>query len=123
LSQLYNKIKELCDQNNVTISKMCKESHIPNSVIYELKSGKREGISTKTALKISEYFGVPINHLYPPIVIDTKKVADAVMQGTKKEPPIMDGKTFELVMLLNRLSDENLVKALDYIQYLLSTQQ
>ena len=46
---------------------------------------------------------------------------DVAMEEQK--PPETDGKTFELVTLLNRLSDENLAKALDYIQYLLSTQR
>lgn len=123
MSQLYKRIKELCDKNKVTISKMCKEAHIPNSVIYELKSGKREGISTKTAFKIAEYFGVPIDYFYQPISIDTQNITNAVLQGIKKEPPTMDGKTFEMVTLLNQLSTENMAKAFDYIQYLLSTQK
>lgn len=122
MSQLYKRIKDLCDKNKVTISKMCREAHIPNSVIYELKSGKREGISTKTALKIAEYFGVPLEYLYPKITIDASKVANAVLEGIKKEPPTMDGRVFELITICNQLTDENLLKVADYIRYLLSTQ-
>lgn len=125
MSQLYKRIKGLCDNNGVTISKMCKEAHIPNSVIYELKSGKREGISMKTALKLAEYFSVPVEHFCPPIVIDTSIVSGVVTDAMrqKEKPPTMDGKTFEMVTLLNQLTTENMAKALDYIQYLLSTQR
>lgn len=124
MSQLYKRIKGLCDNNGVTISKMCKEAHIPNSVIYELKSGKREGISMKTALKLAEYFSVPVEHFCPPIVIDTSIVSGVVTDAMKQKekPPTMDGRVFELITICNQLTDENLLKAADYIRYLISTQ-
>ena len=60
---LYNRIKDLCDEKGVTIYRMCKDSKVSPSVITDIKMGRQSGISTKNALKISEYFSVPISYL------------------------------------------------------------
>lgn len=123
MATLYERIRGLCKEKGVSIPQMCRDVKIPTSTIYELKTGKHDSISSKTALKIANYFDVSVGKLYDPIEVDTQNVTNAVMQGIKKEPPTMDGKTFEMVTLLNQLTTENMAKALDYIQYLLSTQR
>lgn len=108
MSDLYSNIKRLCAEHRVSILKMTQETGISKSSVYDLNGG-RNGISVETATKIADYFGITVNELY---------------SGEQKEkPPTMDGKTFEMVTLLNQLTTENMAKALDYIQYLLSTQR
>lgn len=108
MDNLYQRIEELCTERFITISKMCTVAGVPRSCIYELRSGRNKGISRKNAEKIADFFGITVDELYT---------------GIKKEPPTMDGKTYEVVMLLRQLNEDNLLKALDYIQYLVSTQK
>ena len=94
METLYEKIEGLCKERGVSIAKMCRGAKIPPSIIYELKSGKHDGLSIKSSKKIAEYFGVSISDLYQPIAIDTGAISQAVLTAfqEKKEPPGTDGK-------------------------------
>lgn len=61
---LYQRISDLCDQNEISIAGMCKKGNISPSIIYDLKSGKKTGISRKTAEKIAAVLGIDIEQLY-----------------------------------------------------------
>lgn len=108
MDNLYQRIEELCNERFITIGKMCTVAGVPRSCIYELKSGRNKGISRKNAEKIAYFFQITVDELYT---------------GIKKEPPTMDGRVFELITICNQLTDENLLKAADYIRYLISTQE
>ena len=108
MEDLYQRIEKLCKERFITINKMCSVAGVPRSCIYELKSGRNKGVSRKNAEKIASFFGMTVDELY---------------SGKQKEkPPTMDGRVFELITICNQLTNENLLKAADYIRYLLSTQ-
>ena len=120
----YDKFNTLCNEKGKTPASVARAVGFSRSIITKWKN---EGSSPnmKTLVKIAEYFGVSTDYFREPIVIDTSIVSGVVTDAMrqKEKPPTMDGKTFEMVTLLNQLTTENMAKAFDYIQYLLSTQR
>lgn len=60
---LYDNITTLCDKNGIKPSKMCSDIGISRSLITDLKMGRKNGVSAKTAQKIASYFGVSVGYL------------------------------------------------------------
>jgi hypothetical protein len=85
---------------------VAKELRIPSGSVTAWKSGAEP--RNKTIVKIAEYFSVPVSHFTDP--------------ADKKEKPTetnLDG----LLPGFDELSEENKVKAREYIELLLKTQQ
>lgn len=63
MSNLYNKIEELCKKKKVNITTMCKEASVSRGSLTDLKAGRSKNLSSDAIVKISKYFGVPIDYL------------------------------------------------------------
>lgn len=63
MCKMYEIISELCNEKGISVSKMCKDVNISNSSLTELKAGRTKELSTKSALKIANYFDVSVNYL------------------------------------------------------------
>lgn len=63
MNDMYIRIEELCRENGVNVTKMCKDTDIPRGNLTDLKMGRTEALSTKTLAKISSYFNVPMDYL------------------------------------------------------------
>lgn len=63
MSVLYNRIADLCDKKGITGYRLCKDIGISPNIITELKMGRRDGVSAKTADKIASYFCVSVGYL------------------------------------------------------------
>lgn len=63
MSDLYNRIEELCKENNESITTMCKESGASRASLSDLKVGRKQRLSTETLSKIAAYFGVSVDYL------------------------------------------------------------
>lgn len=63
MSDLYNRIEELCKENNKSITTMCKESGASRASLSDLKVGRKQSLSAETLSKIAVYFGVTVDYL------------------------------------------------------------
>lgn len=63
MGELYDRIAFLCAEKGIKPGRMCNDLGISRGSIGDLKKGRREGISTKTATKIADYFGVTTDYL------------------------------------------------------------
>ena len=63
MTEMYKRIKELCEENYMTVSQMCKELSITRSCLSELSKGRTERLSTANASKIADRFGVSVQYL------------------------------------------------------------
>lgn len=63
LSIIYNRIIELCNTRGISGTAMCKEIGISPNILTELKNGRRNGLSSRTASTISDYFDVSTDYL------------------------------------------------------------
>lgn len=63
MSNLYENIKEACDLKGTNVSRMCADLGMSKSVISDLKSGKKKGLSTETLTKVSNYLDTTADKL------------------------------------------------------------
>ena len=63
MSNLYNRIEDLCKENNESITTMCKESGASRASLSDLKVGRKQSLSAETLSKIAVHFGVSVDYL------------------------------------------------------------
>lgn len=63
MGNLYNTIMELCSQRGITGYRLCKDIGIQPSIMTDLKSGRKKGLSAKVANKVASYFEVSVGYL------------------------------------------------------------
>ena len=70
LGTLYERIVTLCKSKGVSGSRMCLDLGLSKSTMSDLKYGRTRGMSTATAQKVAEYFGITTDEL---LGVDNKK--------------------------------------------------
>ncbi|MCB5853734.1 helix-turn-helix transcriptional regulator [Flavonifractor plautii] len=63
MSNLYNRLQELCEEKGVSGYRMCKDVGIQPSIMTDLKMGRRASMKVETAQKVADYFGVTVGYL------------------------------------------------------------
>lgn len=63
MSNLYENIKELCDEKGVKPGKMCTDASVSKGLITDLKMGRKKTVHVETAQKIADYFGVTVDRV------------------------------------------------------------
>ena len=63
MGNLYNRIEGLCAKQGVSAYRLCKDIGIRGSVLSDLRTGRKQGLSSKTLTLIAEYFGVSVDYL------------------------------------------------------------
>jgi transcriptional regulator with XRE-family HTH domain len=63
MSNLYERIYNLCEEKGIKGAKMCTDTGISKGLLTDLKMGRRTGVSATTAQKIASYFGVSVGYL------------------------------------------------------------
>lgn len=63
LNEMYKTIENLCKENGINITKMCRDTGITRGSLTDLKMGRSAVLSSKTLAKIATYFSVPIESL------------------------------------------------------------
>jgi len=63
MSNLYNTIEELCVNNSISVTDMCRGAGVPRSNLSDLKKGRQAGLSAKNLDKIANYFNVSVSYL------------------------------------------------------------
>ncbi len=87
MSVLYERIMELCKNKGVTGSRMCLDLGMSKSTLSDIKSGRKNGISTATAQKFASYLGVSVDYLLgeepnekePSVTIDEELEEDVII--------------------------------------------
>lgn len=63
MGNLYENIAALCAEKKITAYKLCTDLGMRNSVISDLKTGRKKGLNAETLSKIADYFGVSVDYL------------------------------------------------------------
>lgn len=63
MSNLYSRIEQLCNTKGINITQMCKEAGVSRASLTDLKMVRKQGLSSSTLSKISNYFGVSVDYL------------------------------------------------------------
>lgn len=98
MSDLYKRIEDLCKENSITITTMCKNSGVSRASLSDLKMGRKQNLSVKTLKAIADYFGVTVDYLSgyvsePYFKLDNTGIAaDLNSRENKEETPAISGK-------------------------------
>ena len=60
---LYESILSLCKESGIKGGKMCVDLGLSKSLMTDLKSGRKKGITAETAQKIADYFSVSVDRV------------------------------------------------------------
>lgn len=100
MSELYNRIEQLCKSKGINVSQMCRETGINRSTLSELRVGRSKSLSAKNAQKIAAFFGVPLDYVNPltispaDLFIGKKQLAEAVLK--LEAEPIPNENTYQI---------------------------
>jgi transcriptional regulator with XRE-family HTH domain len=61
MSIVYEAISSLCKEKGISIGRMCDEVGISRGILSDLKYGRKETITLKTAQKIADYFSTDVS--------------------------------------------------------------
>lgn len=84
MSELYNKIAALCQQQGVSVGKMCNQLGISRGNLTELKMERIKTLKTDNLTKIAVYFNVSVDYLLG----NEEKPAPA-QEGWQKDNPLI----------------------------------
>ena len=63
MSELYNRIEQLCSANGITITQLCRGSGASRGSLTDLKMGRKQSLSADTLTKIAGYLEVSVDYL------------------------------------------------------------
>lgn len=63
MATLYETLSDLCKKRGIKGGRMCTDLGISKSLMTDLKSGRKKGVSATTAQKIAVYFNVSVGYL------------------------------------------------------------
>lgn len=104
---LYKNIQSLCEEKGVSISKMSVEVGLSKSTLSNLKNGRSDTITKKTAQRIADYLGVTIDDVLH------GKIKPASLSGSGSFPL---SKRDAVIFLLQELTDEEVSILLSQIR-------
>lgn len=100
MNEMYMRIESLCKDRGINITQMCRDAEIPRGNLTDLKKGRTAALSTKTLVKISEYFGVSVEYLLG--TEQKEKTPSKIGEGKHHIP---DEETLKLLELLENRED------------------
>lgn len=62
MADLYKRIADICEEEGVSITTMCKDAEVSRASLSDLKMGRKQKLSVNTLLKISNHFAVTADY-------------------------------------------------------------
>lgn len=115
---LYESILSLCQEKGIKGGKMCVDLGLSKSLMTDLKSGRKKGITAETAQKIADYFSVSVDRvLNGP---ETKKAptdeGERIPHRDKRE--LLAGRGVSILLDADaKLTEEQLDDIVNFIQF------
>lgn len=63
MSNLYERIDELCKSEGINMTEMCRRTGVPRGNLTDLCKGRQKSLATKNMIKIANYFNVSVEYL------------------------------------------------------------
>lgn len=63
MSDMYERIENLCKERHVNMTAMCREAGVPRSNLSDLKYGRTTALATVNLDRIAKFFDVPMDYL------------------------------------------------------------
>lgn len=85
MCNLYDRIKNACNQRGITVSSMCIQLGMSKSVMSDLHSGRKKTLSAQTLSRIADYLQVSADSLLGKEQSDILEDVDIAFYGEFKE--------------------------------------
>ena len=63
MNALYNRIKNFCDIEGITITEMCRRANVARGNLTDLKNGRQNSLSAPNLIKIAGLFNISVETL------------------------------------------------------------
>ena len=63
MNEIYQRIAELCQTEEITVTELCRECSIPRATMSDFKQGRSKTLSASSLSKIANYFKVSVEYL------------------------------------------------------------
>ena len=113
MSDLYKRIVELCENEGINVTEMCRRADVPRGNLTDLNKGRQNSLATKNMIKISNYFNVSVEYLQTGEIKKSPTISDESVTLSVVER--------ELIASFRDFSDEGKKKVLDYVSDLQNT--
>ena len=105
MSDLYDRIVELCNERGIKGGKLCADIGISKSTLTDLKMGRKSGLSATNAQKIASYFGITVGYLLGET--DPAFEVSYLQAANKLTELVQDQEFIELYESYRKLSKKN----------------
>ena len=113
MSNLYNKINDLCEGQKITITAMCRQSGVNRASLTDLKMGRKQSLSADSLTKIADFFNVSVDYLLGKT--DIKKAPAHGEQGRDGFEP--SDKDIKFALFGGDVSDEAFEEVKNFAAY------
>lgn len=114
MADMYTIIENLCNERNISIAQMCRDTGLRQSVFSELKHGRTKNLSAKNISILANYFGVSMD-----VFTGQRNLGDIIhdiahtvaVEGIKNPPVPMTEREMiidDIIKFVETLSDEDL---------------
>lgn len=109
MGNLYKKIQDLCNKNDISISEMCRNAGVPRGSLGDLKSGKIKSLSSLNLQKVADYFMVSAEFLLNDSDVENSKAI--LLEDARRDVRIL----FDLA---KDAKPEDVKKAITFFEFL-----
>ena len=112
MADMYTIFENLCNERNISIAQMCRDTGLRQSVFSELKHGRTKNLSAKNIAILSNYFGVSTD-----VFTGHRNLGDIIheiahtvaVEGMKKPAPMTEREQLvdDIIKFVETLSDED----------------
>ena len=105
MADMYAIIENLCNERNISIAQMCRDTGLRQSIFSDMKHGRTKNLSAKNISILANYFGVSMD-----VFTGQRNLGDIIhdiahtvaVEGIKNPAPnteqeVLDGKVLELM--------------------------
>ena len=113
MADMYAIIENMCNDRNISIAQMCRDTGLRQSIFSDMKHGRTKNLSAKNIAILANYFGVSTD-----VFTGHRNLGDIIheiahtvaVEGNKKTAPKTERELIisEIMAFVDTLSDEDL---------------
>ena len=113
MADMYAIIENMCNDRNISIAQMCRDTGLRQSIFSDMKHGRTKNLSAKNISILANYFGVSTD-----VFTGHRNLGDIIheiahtvaVEGMKKPAPMTEREKLvdDIIKFVETLSDEDL---------------
>ena len=117
MDDLYTKISQLCDEANINITRMCKDTGVSRGALSDLKIGRTKSLSSSTLQKIASYFNLSVDYFLGANNTIKKTIKKEDGDSAPSSESNLSLSLQKLYDFASTLSEDQISDILDYMEF------